>query len=217
LHLKLDLHVHSYYSDGLGAIENILEAARNTDLDGLAITDHDTLDGYFRAKGMDSGLLLIPGYEIETKAGHILVLGLEELPPGIDCIVYEDLIGWVKSQGGLTILAHPAISRFHKNAWKRSPPDAIEVLNAAYPLEIFVKRSLSISLHLGLPAVGGSDAHSPITVGDAYSVVEVQEATIKDILRAIKAGQVEFEGGLSSLRSKFRVGVGYLKSLILNA
>lgn len=79
--LKIDLHVHAHYSDGLGTPEDILEHAMKKGLDGLAITDHNTLDGYFRAREIDSGLFIVPGFEVTTEAGHILVLGLDELPP----------------------------------------------------------------------------------------------------------------------------------------
>ena len=69
LNLKIDLHTHSSYSDGLGTPRSILECARKKGLDGLAITDHNTLEGYYKAKEYDSNLLLVPGYEVETKAG----------------------------------------------------------------------------------------------------------------------------------------------------
>lgn len=209
--LKIDLHVHTSFSDGLGAPVDILGRADARGLDGLAITDHDTLEGFFRAKELDSDLLLIPGYEVETEAGHILVLGLEELPPSVESIGYDGLIGWVRSNGGLTVIAHPAISRFHIAKWMRSPPDAVEVLNAAYPLEYFVRRGLEASERIGVPGVGGSDAHSPIFVGDAYTVVEVQSAALDDVLWAIRAGLVQFEGGLSPVKSRLGIGLRYLK------
>jgi predicted metal-dependent phosphoesterase TrpH len=212
LRLKIDLHVHTSFSDGSGAIVDILRCAEDRGLDGLAITDHDTLEGYFRAKELECDLLLIPGYEVETEVGHVLVLGLEVLPPSVESIGYEELVGWVRSHGGLTIIAHPAISRFHIVKWKRSPPDAVEVLNASYPLEYFVRRGLKASERVGVPAVGGSDAHSPISVGDAYTVVEVQSAALDDVLGAIRAGLTRFEGRLSPIKSRFRIGLGYLKN-----
>ena len=73
LHLKIDLHTHSTYSDGLARPQDILEGAREKGLDGLAITDHHTLDGYFSVRDMEGDLLIIPGFEVETEAGHILV------------------------------------------------------------------------------------------------------------------------------------------------
>ncbi len=79
LNLKIDLHTHSSFSDGLGDPKDLLEYARTKGLDGLAITDHNTLEGYFKVKECEGNLLLVPGYEVETEAGHIRVLGLEML------------------------------------------------------------------------------------------------------------------------------------------
>ncbi|MCK4822406.1 CehA/McbA family metallohydrolase, partial [bacterium] len=188
MNLKIDLHTHSSYSDGIGNPQDILEGAKKKGLDGLAITDHNTLEGYFEAKEYDTNLLLVPGYEVETEAGHILVLGLEILPPNVESIRYDELIRWVRSHRGLTVLAHPAISRLHMDKWMRSPPDAVEVLNASYPLDYFVKRGLKISERVGVAAVGGSDAHSTLAVGNAYTVVEAPNANVVDIVRAIKNG-----------------------------
>ncbi|EMR73384.1 putative metal-dependent phosphoesterase, PHP family [Thaumarchaeota archaeon SCGC AB-539-E09] len=71
MRLKIDLHVHSYYSDGLGTPEDILEHAMKKSINGLAITDHSTLEGYFRARELDSDLLIIPGFEVATAAGYL--------------------------------------------------------------------------------------------------------------------------------------------------
>ena len=55
------------------------------DFAGLSITDHDTLKGSLKAlkiireEGLD--LILIPGAEVTTTEGHLLVLGVQELPP----------------------------------------------------------------------------------------------------------------------------------------
>lgn len=212
LRLKIDLHVHSSCSDGLGAPEDVLERAEARGLDGLAITDHNTLEGYFRAREVGSGLILVPGYEVVTDSGHILVYGLEELPPGVESIDYVDLVGWARGRGGLCVIAHPGIGSFHLRDWGSCVPDAVEVLNASYPLKFFVGRGLRLSERLEVPGVGGSDAHSIKVVGDAYTVVEVQSAALDDVLGAIRAGLVRFEGGLSPIKSRFRIGLGYLKN-----
>ena len=214
LNLKIDLHTHSSYSDGLGNPQEILECARKKGLDGLAITDHNTLEGYFKAKEGDSNLLLVPGYEVDTEAGHILVLGLEILPPKVESIRYDELIQWVRGHRGLTVLAHPAISRLHMDKWMRSPPDAVEVLNASYPLKYFIQRGMKISERFGVAAVGGSDAHSTLAVGNAYTVVEVPNVNVVDVVSAIKNGHVRFEGGLSPFSSRLRIGLRYLRACI---
>ncbi|MDW8268737.1 MAG: PHP domain-containing protein, partial [Anaerolineae bacterium] len=46
---QADLHLHTTFSDGVGTVEAVLEAARRAGLDIIAITDHDTLQGAWRA------------------------------------------------------------------------------------------------------------------------------------------------------------------------
>jgi len=208
LNLKVDLHVHTEFSDGHGTVEKILETAEKKGLDGLAITDHETLDGYYEAKKRESKLLVLPGYEVETDADHVLVLGLEQLPP--DDIKYEGLIQWARSHGGLSVLAHPAAGLLHLDKWMRCKPDVVEVFNAQYPFSyFFVKRGLSVAKKLGLPGVGGSDSHFAETVGNAYTTVDLDYPNTRNILAALKSGKAGYEGKISPLSVRFRIGLGY--------
>jgi len=65
-----DLHIHSIYSyDATGSITAILKyAAEQTDLNIIAITDHDTMGGVKEALDLAPayGLQVIPGMEIST-------------------------------------------------------------------------------------------------------------------------------------------------------
>ncbi|RJS74788.1 PHP domain-containing protein [Candidatus Bathyarchaeota archaeon] len=212
--LKVDLHVHTVYSDGRGTVEEVLRVARAKDLDGLAITDHATLDGYFEAKSYESGLFILPGYEVPTDAGHVLVLGLEMLPPERGFMRYEELIKWARDNGGFTVLAHPAVGRAKWDKWVRCKPDAVEALNASYPFSrYFVRKGLKIASRLSVPAVGGSDAHYPRCVGDAYTIVDVGDLSFP--LKALKNGIVGFDGRLSPLLARLRIGVGYMLSALI--
>ena len=42
---KVDLHVHSTYSDGTNTPKELIKLAENEGLSAIALTDHDTLDG----------------------------------------------------------------------------------------------------------------------------------------------------------------------------
>jgi len=210
LRLKIDLHVHTVYSDGHGTVGEVLETAKDKGLDGLAITDHETLEGYFEARASDCDLLVLPGFEVETDAGHVLVLGLEGLPPVVGKMGYEELIWWARGLGGLTVLAHPAAGRFRLKRWMGFKPDVVEVFNASYPSGYFVRRRMRLAERLGLPAVGGSDAHHPQMVGDAFTVVEVGSLNSGVVVEAIRGGSAGFEGTLSSLRNRIRIGAGFL-------
>jgi predicted metal-dependent phosphoesterase TrpH len=78
----IDLHTHSTASDGSLPPARLIEMALTMGLTALALTDHDTLDGIppARDRAAGSGLMLIPGVEIEierdTGEFHLLGLGL---------------------------------------------------------------------------------------------------------------------------------------------
>ncbi|MGL4534856.1 MAG: cysteine-rich CWC family protein [Fusobacteriaceae bacterium] len=73
-----DLHIHTIASDGTLTPSEIVENAKMKNLLGLAITDHDTVDGLKEAmdKGKEMGIEVIPGIELSTnlygKDVHIL-------------------------------------------------------------------------------------------------------------------------------------------------
>lgn len=72
----VDLHIHSYYSDGLDTPIQIVRAAKIKGLDMIAIADHDNLRGYFRAldESKKWGIDLVPAVEITTIEHHLLAL-----------------------------------------------------------------------------------------------------------------------------------------------
>lgn len=213
--LRIDFHVHTVHSDGHGTVREVLRVAKDKGLDGLVITDHNMLQGYFEAKSYNCGLLVLPGYEICTDAGHVLVIGVEELPPKAERIPYEELIEWVADHDGLAVLAHSAIGRSKYDKWMKFKPDAVEVLNASYPLSMFfVRRSLRIAERLKVPGVAGSDAHYPQCVGDSYTIVEAEDLSDESIIEAIRNGKVDFGGRLSPMKIRLKIGIGYMLSTL---
>ena len=74
----VDLHIHTRCSDGTSAPEEIPDLALQAGLEGVAITDHDAVDGIERAiaGGSSNELEIIPGVELSTTLGgadiHIL-------------------------------------------------------------------------------------------------------------------------------------------------
>ncbi len=73
-----DLHLHTYFSDGTYSVEELLEQALKNDLSCIAITDHDTIDGYsyFKKNLSKFPLEVICGIELTCdmngKEVHIL-------------------------------------------------------------------------------------------------------------------------------------------------
>lgn len=77
---KLDLHIHTNYSDGILSPKEVIDEAIKNKVSVISITDHDTIDSYndelFRY-AKENNILLIPGVEISTKTNKcgIHVLG----------------------------------------------------------------------------------------------------------------------------------------------
>lgn len=65
---KIDLHIHSRYSDGLLWPRDIVEYAAKRNVCAISITDHDTVAGVDDAiqYGKKSGIEVIPGIEISV-------------------------------------------------------------------------------------------------------------------------------------------------------
>ena len=64
----IDLHLHTIYSDGTDTPEELVELARQNKLAAFAITDHDTVGGYVKAREYlrDGDPELVSGVEISA-------------------------------------------------------------------------------------------------------------------------------------------------------
>ncbi len=86
--MRIDLHTHSRVSDGTDAPSDIVWLARRAGLDVVALTDHDTADGWASATaaGLEAGVAVVRGMEISTEyrgvGVHLLGYELDpSLPP----------------------------------------------------------------------------------------------------------------------------------------
>ena len=77
--MKVDLHIHTTYSDGAFSPEKIVDTAKSAELGAIAITDHDNVLSYDIAKeyAKDKNMEIIPGVEINTlyKGYEVHILG----------------------------------------------------------------------------------------------------------------------------------------------
>ncbi|MCU1677098.1 MAG: putative metal-dependent phosphoesterase, family, partial [Frankiales bacterium] len=63
--MRIDLHTHSAVSDGTEAPAEVMRRAAAAGVGVVALTDHDTTDGWSAAAGaLPSGLTLVSGAEI---------------------------------------------------------------------------------------------------------------------------------------------------------
>ena len=69
---SVDMHLHSNYSDGSANVTSLLKKAKKLGI-GLAITDHNGVQGALKAWNNMYGVLVIPGMEFTCAEGfHVL-------------------------------------------------------------------------------------------------------------------------------------------------
>jgi len=85
----IDLHTHTFYSDGTFTPRDLMTLARERGLDVVAVTDHDTTVGLAEAEAAAEplGIELVPGVEFSTvrdgEGMHILAYFVDPSDPGL--------------------------------------------------------------------------------------------------------------------------------------
>jgi predicted metal-dependent phosphoesterase TrpH len=180
---RADLHIHTLASDGTSGISEILDhVERSTDLDVVAITDHERIDAALAARVMarDRGLRaeVIVGEEVSTLGGHLLGLFIEERVKPLRSM--RTTIGEIHEQGGLAIPAHPLVPyplcaqgwllrRLIGDRDPRVRPDAIEAFNPTTLGRPWHSRVVNFAAEHGLATVGNSDAHEAAAIGVGWT------------------------------------------------
>lgn len=201
MRLKIDIHIHTTMSpDASIFIEEIPQILNMKHLDGVAVTDHDR----FFNKEIE-GIIIVPGIEVSTRQGHLLGLGnVGDITPGLSV---DETVRIIHSRGGVAILAHPydVIRGGIRPAHVTEPLDGIETINSkAHPFRLSKYLAEKTARRLGIPTLGGSDSHTPETIGDAYTCIETRSASVEDILHAIIQGSAKAKGGPSGGMNEFR-------------
>lgn len=193
--IKCDLHIHTIASaDGHCTVKDIISKAKEAGFNAIAITDHDTTKSSKEAVALsDENLTIIPGVEVSTKQGHVLVLGTtDEFPMNEEV---ETTIAKAKEKGCLVIIPHPfhrfrhAVGLKNMNALKKA--DAIEAYNSRYYVSSSNKKAARVAKKFGKPITAGSDAHSCRFVGYGINLIEAEDNSVASILKAVKEGKIE--------------------------
>jgi predicted metal-dependent phosphoesterase TrpH len=202
---RADLHIHTLASDGTAGVVDILEhVERETELDVIAITDHERIDAALagRAIARDRGLSfeVVVGEEVTTLGGHLLALWIET--PIKPFKSMRSTIAAIHDQGGLAIPAHPLVPyplcaqgfllRRLMADEPRFRPDAIEAFNPTTLGRPWHQQVVRFADEHGLARVGNSDAHSLEAVGIGYTTFEGRDGAA---LRAAIAARTTHHHG----------------------
>jgi hypothetical protein len=202
--MLIDLHVHSHHSPG-GALapRDIVRRAKAAGLDGVVVTDVNSLDGLdeVRAAGREEGFLALVGAELVTDHGHYLCYFPDPArvpaPPqmfGTTPWRVRDVVERVRQLGGAVVAAHP-----YDKSIERPSGDFIFSLEGLTAVEGLCARrkgpandlAVEAADHMSLPCVGGSGAHDSLDdVGKAATLFREPVATEADVVRQLLAGHV---------------------------
>jgi len=214
--LKIDLHVHTHYSeDSTTTLKELVHYAKKSGLDGVAVTDHNTLRGAIKlVKRSRHTITIIPGLEVETLRGHILALNITTWIPPKLCTI--ETVQKIHDAGGVAVVAHPAVvlkTALGQKVTSDSNIDAVEVINsAAFPFVLSTYLSRRIAKRVNLPQTAGSDAHHPAEIGRAYTLVNA-DSNSDDIAEAIIKGEITPRGKPITWVERIQRGAFNLKKL----
>jgi predicted metal-dependent phosphoesterase TrpH len=152
-----------------------------------AITDHDSVRACKTTMSLAADypdILIIPGVEITTTAGDMLILGTEELPP--KPWNPQDIADYAKTIDAISIIAHPYRLYGMGDVAKTLNVDAIEVLNGGSSAKAN-QQAKQMAQEINLPGTAGSDAHQISELFSVYNQIQA-ELNIDSILHAIKKG-----------------------------
>jgi predicted metal-dependent phosphoesterase TrpH len=208
---RADIHLHTDTVDGLQTPADLIDyAERETDLDVVAVTDHDEIRGAFAARDLaarrESRLHVITGTEVTTRHGHVLALFVDRTFPMLKSI--DVTLAAIHEAGGIAIVPHPMswlttsigehnLRRIHAlgASGRRSGVyfDAIEMLNPSIAGRVAHQRARTLNRDvLRLPVMAGSDAHASDLIGSAYTTFPGR--TADDLRAAFAAGTTRAHG-----------------------
>src|SRR5512142_546556 len=202
--MLIDLHVHSNHTRGCNAsVRDVVRRAREAGLDGVAITDLNTLEALpeARAAAQEEGFLALCGVEISTDRGHYLCFFPDPARVPAPAQMFGSATPWpvrevlakVRELGGAVIAAHP-----YDKTIERPSGDVIFTLDGLAAIEGLnaTRRGQANDLaieaadHMSLPCTGASGAHELADIGKAATLFRDPVASEADVVAQLKAGTV---------------------------
>lgn len=181
---KVNLHIHTFFSDGLADPVEIIRQAKESGYKKIAISDHNTLDAYLKTDILKEEII-IPAVEFDVWCGyvflHLLAYGIDVNNQELQAFCAKTkketeadivrifskrnitkLITAIHNAGGIAVLAHPA------NCW-------------AISMNKFIKKLISYGLdglevyypykrHRGI--IKFRTAHTIELLADKYNLIK---------------------------------------------
>lgn len=208
---RLDLHLHTDASpDSRTSLEDAVRKAKEKGVHALAVCDHNRCAPQeVFDRPLRDGVLLLPGVEYATEAGHLLGLFLRR-PVRVageesGRVPFAEAAAAIRAAGGISVLAHPfeltqrSVEEISAQiAANEALLDGIEIFNARATKKRRnanrLARDAAERFSHPVWMTAGSDAHTKREIGGAYVEVEAAELTA-DALRAAMESPISYHCG----------------------
>jgi predicted metal-dependent phosphoesterase TrpH len=202
----IDLHTHTHplSHDSLLSPDELIEAAKAAKLDAVCLTEHDFFWDHAEAAALAKrhNFLVIPGIEVNTEDGHIVVFGLDRFVYGMHRM--HELARMAEAADAVMIAAHPYRRQLpfelrHEGDWTHALERA--AVNPAYKhvaaIETLNGRgserenafSAAVAAQLNVATTGASDAHEHKDVGRVATHFERKIKDLDALITELKAGR----------------------------
>lgn len=188
--MLIDMHTHTsvFSTDSNLLPHEALAQAAERGIDGVILTEHDVLWPADRTERLSEqiGIVVLPGVEVTTELGHVLVYGLIERFPRITDS--KRLRSYCDEHSALMFLAHPA-----RDPGLRVPRAAMDLFDGVEGLNgcdgpLQNQSASSRGRTRPLPPIGGSDSHALHEVGSAATEFSADIETLDDLMSALRSG-----------------------------
>ncbi len=204
--MLIDLHTHTHplSHDSLLSPDELVEAAKAAKLDAVCLTEHDFFwdPTEVASLGKRHNFLVIPGIEVNTEDGHIVVFGLDRFVYGMHRM-YE-LARLAEAASAVMIAAHPYRRQLpfelrHEGDWTRAIERAVAnpACSHVTAIETYNGRgtdrenafSAEVAAQLNLAGVAASDAHERKDIGRCATEFDHQITNPEDLITELRAGR----------------------------
>jgi predicted metal-dependent phosphoesterase TrpH len=185
--LRVDLHLHSHYShDGKSSLAELIARARDSGLDRIALTDHNTVEGALALVRV-APQLAIAGEEIKTLEGEVIGLFISRRVPPF--LAPEEAMDLIHGMGGLTYVPHP-LDRHRANFL---PERVVNLVNRIDIIETYNpwadasanRAAAQLAEDLGKVAATGSDSHAADELGRSWMEMD-EYSDVEDFLEKLR-------------------------------
>jgi predicted metal-dependent phosphoesterase TrpH len=204
--MLIDLHTHTHplSHDSLLSPDELIDAAKSAGLDGVCLTEHDFFWDPAEAAALSKrhDFLVIPGIEVNTEDGHIVVFGLESFVYGMHRL--HELARMAEAAGAVMIAAHPYRRQLpfelrHEGDWTHALERAVANPACSHVTAVETQNgrgsdrenafSAEVAARLSLPTVAASDAHERKDIGRCATEFEREITGLEDLITELKAGR----------------------------